>query len=212
MDQKQAKRDKPYLSSISQPLYRSFIVHIMLVVYLFTGTGRPLKSNPSHKPSPILVHYRLPSRPQNIPKQKSKEQRALSSAKTAPKKTVPKKDSLLSKEALNQVLNQTLEELNTHIDLNPLVSTDLSTDDTQIAQTQSQWVMAVLQAWLTLPEYGEVTIKLTLSPQGHVELIELIESKSKSNTKYVFEALQHAKLPIQLDSEKTFTLVLSNDS
>ena len=56
-------------------------------------------------------------------------------------------------------------------------------------------LVAALQAQLTLPEKGEVKLRLTLTRGGHIQKIESVQSVSAQNRTYIETALPNCYLP-----------------
>lgn len=74
-----------------------------------------------------------------------------------------------------------------------------------------------LQLLLKLPEYGEVTVQVTLDPLGSIVDFHIQSSKSLINQKYVQEKLPHLQLPkfsgeLYGEKEHTFILVLHHSA
>lgn len=73
-----------------------------------------------------------------------------------------------------------------------------------------------LRLLLTLPDYGDVKIKLTVSRIGHVVSVDVLQADSEENRQYVLKTLPMTKLPafgkdLKGRDQETFRLVLSND-
>ncbi len=73
-----------------------------------------------------------------------------------------------------------------------------------------------LKRTLTLPEYGDVKIKITVSSQGKVVKVEIISTKSKKNREYLEKMLSSLTLPpfggnFLGEKEHIFLFNLSND-
>lgn len=73
-----------------------------------------------------------------------------------------------------------------------------------------------LRSLLTLPEYGDVKLKLTLARSGKVLKIEILSAKSKRNQSYVEEHLAGASMPafgenFAGSNQETFTLTLKSE-
>lgn len=69
---------------------------------------------------------------------------------------------------------------------------------------------------LTLPEEGEVQLKLTLTRAGAVKRLEIVNAKSEKNRKYLETAIKGLKFPsfgnsFGATSEYTFSLTLTNE-
>lgn len=75
---------------------------------------------------------------------------------------------------------------------------------------------ARLRLFLRLPEYGEVSIRLTLARTGAVEKLEILDVQSKANRRYVEESVPALYFPAfgeYFPGEKNhvFTITLRND-
>ncbi|MBN4067263.1 hypothetical protein JYU14_04185 [Simkania negevensis] len=73
-----------------------------------------------------------------------------------------------------------------------------------------------LRLLLRLPEYGNVTVRLTLSRDGSVEQMEIVDAKSTQNKEYIAQKLPAVKFPgfgshFGTAQQHIFTLTLSND-
>lgn len=72
-----------------------------------------------------------------------------------------------------------------------------------------------LHLLLTLPDYGDVTIRLKLSRMGKVLNVSIVKSASEENRQYVQKTVPNLSLPpfgrsFGSDADHTFQLVLSN--
>jgi hypothetical protein len=72
-----------------------------------------------------------------------------------------------------------------------------------------------LTQMLQLPEYGEVKIKIKVSPAGKVLELLVLQAESKANKLYLEKKLPNIALPkynekITLNNEQTFTLTFCN--
>jgi hypothetical protein len=73
-----------------------------------------------------------------------------------------------------------------------------------------------LRSLLTLPEYGDVKIKLTLNRVGKVLKVEILSAKSKRNQSYIEQTLGAATMPAFGENfagtdQQTFTLTLTSE-
>jgi outer membrane biosynthesis protein TonB len=78
-------------------------------------------------------------------------------------------------------------------------------------------IAAHLKKALKLPEYGEVTVKLTLDRSGKVVKVESVKSESTKNKAFIERALPTLVLPpfgkeFSDLSQQTFLITLENDS
>lgn len=78
---------------------------------------------------------------------------------------------------------------------------------------KSQWIVTILQSWLSLPEYGTVELLIELSDNGTILKLEILETESQVNAEYLIKNLSHSKLPLifERDEPKTYILMLSHD-
>ncbi|MDR2540097.1 MAG: hypothetical protein LBC45_05905 [Chlamydiales bacterium] len=72
-----------------------------------------------------------------------------------------------------------------------------------------------LTQMLQLPEYGEVKIKITVSPAGKIIDLLVLQAESKANKLYLEKCLPNIVLPkynekVTLNNEQTFTLTFCN--
>ncbi|KAG8155693.1 hypothetical protein JTE90_011514 [Oedothorax gibbosus] len=68
---------------------------------------------------------------------------------------------------------------------------------------------------LQLPEYGEVKVKITVSPAGKIIELLVLQAESKANKLYLEKCLPNIVLPkynekVTLNNEQTFTLTFCN--
>lgn len=73
-----------------------------------------------------------------------------------------------------------------------------------------------LRLGLLLPEYGDVNFKLTLTREGRVAKLQVLETKSEKNRLYVEKNIPTLRFPpfgdsFLQDAEHTFTINLSHD-
>jgi len=97
---------------------------------------------------------------------------------------------------------------------NPIVETNTQASAGE-ASYQSKLAQQ-LKRLLCLPEYGNVQISLTLSARGNVENIEVLNSESERNEKYIKATLPKLTFTrfgsaSKLNETKTFTITLTNE-
>ena len=70
----------------------------------------------------------------------------------------------------------------------------------------------VLKNGLTLPDYGEVKTRITLTPDGSLVQIEILKSKSRQNESYLKNRLPEITFPCfnKASPEKTLTITFKN--
>lgn len=81
---------------------------------------------------------------------------------------------------------------------------------------ESMRLAAFIRAWLKLPEFGKVTVRIKLNSEGKVLSLETLQSESATNQKYVEQNLCLLTLPVAKNtttrhSERSLVLVLSNE-
>jgi hypothetical protein len=76
--------------------------------------------------------------------------------------------------------------------------------------THEEILISFLDSSLTLPEFGEVKIQLTVKKDGTVVRLVVLEAESQKNKAYLEKNLPLLKFPLILDKEKTFTLKFCN--
>jgi len=75
--------------------------------------------------------------------------------------------------------------------------------------TDSEQIAALLQQELELPEFGEVKIKLSINRFGHLETVEILESKSQKNEAFLKKRLGEIQFP-QLKETMSLTIAFTN--
>ena len=78
-------------------------------------------------------------------------------------------------------------------------------------ETQEEGLVGFLHSSLNLPEFGEVTIQLTMKRDGTVARLVVLKAESKKNKAYLEQHLPLLKFPLILENEKTFTLTFCNE-
>lgn len=73
-----------------------------------------------------------------------------------------------------------------------------------------------LKLWIRLPEYGQVTVQLTINHKGKITAFKTLHSESERNRLLVEDRLPKLTFPIAQNTprdqaERTLTLVLSNE-
>lgn len=87
----------------------------------------------------------------------------------------------------------------------------------KVEQSYEEILAARLKMLLTLPDYGDVKVKLTLERNGGVVSATVLRSESADNRAYVENILPTLRLPpfgknFGVEPQHTFQIVLSNDS
>ena len=78
-------------------------------------------------------------------------------------------------------------------------------------ESQDEGLAGFLHSSLHLPEFGEVTIQLTVKRDGTVARLVVLKTESKKNRAYLEQHLPVLKFPLILEGEKTFTLTFCNE-
>lgn len=176
---------------------------------------------PVAKPEPVVQEE--PAPPKAAPKAKSpKEQPA---KKTKKKTPPPKKSSPEPKSNAKKISSDKLAQARANLNKvshssTPLASVAAVDKGNDIGSTPEQRyeeaLATRLKSLLTLPDYGDVRVKVTLNREGHVQSVQVINAKSEENRAYVAKILPTVKFPpfgnyFSSQSSHTFQLVLSND-
>lgn len=72
-------------------------------------------------------------------------------------------------------------------------------------------LVSFLHSSLNLPEFGEVTIQLTIRRNGTVSQIVVKKAESQKNKAYLEQHLPLLQFPLILEKEQTFTLTFCNE-
>ncbi len=109
---------------------------------------------------------------------------------------------------------QALSQVNAPSSLNNVAISRLQT--TESDSTYSDSLARALKSMLTLPEYGEVALSVTLDRQGNVVNLQVTKAESHLNQQSIEKALRHAQFSsfgsnFSGESEHTFAIVLKND-
>ncbi|MEN9654224.1 MAG: hypothetical protein RL235_336 [Chlamydiota bacterium] len=148
------------------------------------------------------------------------------------KRTSPKKGTLLPERPKSSlprdtVLDDALDALLSHSPVEkraretslvvpkaPVVITALVVDDdAPSSSTYAEELIAFLQSHLDLPEYGDVTMRLTIDRWGSVQSCEVIASKSDKNSAFLKKRLPELSLPCLNGPgfhDATYTIVFRN--
>lgn len=157
------------------------------------------------------------SRDQTVTKKEPENSQAKASPKS-PSKPLAKKPPISSKvgqevKKVHQMLEEAQELLRQQ--KSPLqgdlqVAKEQTSE--QIVPSKGSYLVAILQSWLTLPEYGEVEILLELAFDGSVKELTILNTQSERNAAYIKEQLSFSRLPLtfEKDEPRTFVLTLSD--
>jgi hypothetical protein len=198
----------PILLHLPDPMkiQRLRLLIMGLHIFILLGFIPAIFYSPStHRPVPKVIVKTLTLNPERPPKKIAK----LKDKPSKTKKTPPSQDVKKALHELDKIssLNAIEPMINT-----PLVNPDLL--EVKIASYEEQLV-AYLRQWLKLPEYGSVTIELTLNREGRVLALKILSSESEINAKWIKQHLMTLTLPSFRQApknlnEKTLILVLSN--
>lgn len=77
--------------------------------------------------------------------------------------------------------------------------------------TTEEALVSFLHGSLNLPDFGEVTIRLTVKKDGSVAQISVVKAESPKNEAYLKKNLPLLKFPLILHEERTFKLTFHNN-
>jgi type IV secretory pathway VirB10-like protein len=131
--------------------------------------------------------------------------------KNKPKATKPKKEPEVWQE-----VDEPLAKIDAKEYSAPKLQLDVPQIETSFSvfagnQTQEESLVGFLHSSLNLPEFGEVTIQLTMKKDGTVARLVVVKAESKKNKAYLEQHLPLLKFPLILENEKTFTLTFCNE-
>ncbi|MGE3954075.1 MAG: hypothetical protein AB7F31_02615 [Parachlamydiales bacterium] len=182
----------------------SLALHIGLATFFARGErGRP---PPKAIPNKAVVHtvYLKPERPTRVaaPQQAVAKVEPKPAAKVEPKPTakVEAKPKPAVAKAAPKKGPPPVAKAKEKVD----------TPKPPLSQDYAQEIAMQLKLLLSLPEYGEVTVMLRLGSKGEVAHIEIVESQSKVNERYLLEMLPKITLPAPPSGEIPLKLTLSN--
>ena len=136
-------------------------------------------------------------------------------AKTPPKQEPPAQK--MGEDLLLNTARQALQNLQKPVTVEASKSFENPSSHAITApQPYDQILGQRLHQWLRLPEYGEVTIQLTLNRDGTVAKALVVKAESETNRTYIQQQLPHLRFPTfgkQFPGEEThaFLLVLKNE-
>lgn len=230
-----SKRDDPIPSQRSTAaLKKTLSLHSLLLISLFISfytKGAHLFPFRKESPKPIQVVYLPPPEPQQVAQPKPS---GIKVASPSAKKTKTPSPSKTSKETAKQSQEQsakqaeankkkiaeiakrdkTLSTLQRQLEnqialLQEPVQVNSSADTKAQNHNKSAWIIAILQSWLQLPEYGEVELLIELSENGTILKLEVLRSESALNASYLVENLAHSQLPLIFEKEEPKTYILT---
>jgi len=156
------------------------------------------------KPTPVA---KASSPPKPKPKPKPKPQKIV--------KKSPKKPPAQNAQA--QKLKKAKEALAKYQPATPKPTAKIERlDCTSVESNYTDSLVKTLKSMLTLPEFGEVKIAITLNRSGRVTALKIVDSASMKNRKLVERKLKEARFStfgshFSGEKEHTFAIVLKND-
>jgi hypothetical protein len=93
----------------------------------------------------------------------------------------------------------------------------LASDELFFETKYEEELILYLESWLTLPEKGEVKLKLTLKRDGSVEKIAILKATSERNSAYIESKLISLSFPrfdahFKGENAHTFTITLKSEN
>lgn len=195
--------------------------HLLAILWLTLShqTAKPLRTpltvktyhlSPAEvkKSSPAVAATSVPSPPaltaaQDPPK-------VVKKAETKPQVAAPKataKQVPVEKQSPNQELIQLMQKSINTLDTasvaaqvkSPVAKSStlgaLASEKLNLDESYEELLVAALQTQLTLPEKGEVKLRLILTRDGQIQKIESVQSASAQNRTYIESALPSCYLP-----------------
>ncbi|MBS0621019.1 MAG: hypothetical protein JSS61_06135 [Verrucomicrobia bacterium] len=169
----------------------------------------PKKEKPAPAPVPNLAPEKpIKPKPEPLPY-------------TPPKKTekpAPPPPKIQPAPAVSNALLKQLQESIAKIDSTPTnkktPTTTLQIDSPKGNYTDA--LIATMHASLQLPDFGEVSLQLTLRQDGSVAKIAILKAASEKNRRYLESALLTVRFPhfdgaLSREKEHTFTLMFCNE-
>lgn len=86
----------------------------------------------------------------------------------------------------------------------------LATAQKNTASGSEETIASLLQASLTMPEFGEVRMQLTVDRRGRLRSMEVLHTKSEKNAAFLRNRLPELQFPC-LNEDTTLTIVFSNE-
>lgn len=194
-----------------------------------TQSQRQVQAIPQATPKAVSKPEAKPkveSKPETKPKVESKPKNESKPKKVAEKKpelpqtesTKQEKKTIIAPDKIAQVrahlnkIQDTAHKAETSANA-VAVSSFVETDSSANSKPSYEQTLADrLRMLLTLPDYGDVKIKMTLDRNGKVLTVAVLASESDENRQYVLKTLPSLKLPpFNGGDSRTFQLILSND-
>ena len=193
---KELAKAYPYQFSVSLAIV---ILHISLL--FFMQEGKQIQKIKMSKPRAMVVQTIKLQPPKSSPTIKKESSKQSTKPKPKPiKKKNEKKDLFKSiKESLTKIKKQdkslksiTAPQLIGELHIDKPVVFDPSDDNAVEYQDE---IVLLLTSYLRLPEHGKVKVKLTIQRTGSVSKLEILNSDSKQNKKYVEHAVSEIVFP-----------------
>lgn len=226
-------KSSPRLKKIVRRVLAVHVLFLLMVIIPFKSPPRPKKHlavrtivqtpAPKVKTAPIVAKPSQPPTPKkqtpppSAPKKQTPPQPSPSTKKPTAMPQKPKQqpssDPLaLLKKALDE--NPIAASSAPPAQVKPLPSLRFQTDEIPWDYTQS--LMQTLHHSLTLPEFGEVKIQLTLHQDGRVVKVIVMHAESRQNREYLEKNLPYLQFPsftgdLSSKKESTFILTFCNE-
>ncbi|MDB2614251.1 hypothetical protein N9Y92_03740 [Chlamydiales bacterium] len=181
-------------------------VHLSLIAYLAYHT--PLK-----KEAPLITKLAVSTvklKPEILPPKITKKQES-----APPKPTVVKSEKSKIDASQLKKARESLTQMEKEITPSPQMATLKVESTTFDEEGYVQDLIKRLQVQMHLPEFGAVTVQVTLEKGGQVTGFEIKETSSKINQSYVESTLPTISFPrftkeLKDENEHTFILVLNH--
>lgn len=190
------------------------------------GSAKQVTEKPKTSSTAVAIAKKSPPTP---PLKKETPQPPLSkpaATKTSKKPTVQKQEihnkSLPDQQKLLSLMQESINALNdsSASEIAPIQKKNLGKLASETLGFEARYeaeLARILEREISLPEEGNVKLKLTLKREGNVEKIVILESKSEKNNIYLTSTLKPYQFPSFGDSFKgekthTFTLTLIGEN
>ncbi len=157
-------------------------------------------SPPKKAPKPIYAQRQKKSPPPSTPKKKKKTSSpSLREVSQALAKIHPLPSKIERQAALDVPQAVTALQI------------DQPTREKEEALTTEEVLIAYLRRLLTLPEYGTVTLEMTIT-RGKLTRMTVLDAENVANATYLQHHLPLLSFPIQEEGSQTWTLTFCNDT
>ncbi len=218
--------EKPHLS-LSSLFLRVFLCHLAFIFFLsFKKSEAPINLVKREFLATTVELKSPPKTPPQSPKPKKPEVVAKQEAPppVAPSPQVVKDRTLLQKASQSLAKIQKTTDNSTKKQDNSIkIPTALKMSEPLVkakadpgVTLYSDEISSRLKLLLKLPEFGSVTVKLTLKRNGEVKQVDILKSLSELNAEYVKKALVTIRFPgfgtaFERNDEHTFEIILENE-